>query len=184
MLAAFTTAFVGGLFAFAASESTRAQSAAWDSSRMIVVRDEDRATIWLRTLELIVEHPFIPAAAVATEGLETSPHNHYLNALYYGGGLSGFLQAAITVVLLSFVLRAIRRGATFADSRYDGPPVMTMLAWSVVGYFLKGQAHNDSFSTGGTLGWILLGLLIAAIRVKEPVFRSPKDIRGAPRNAA
>lgn len=152
----------GGLIVFAGSDSQETGRHGWDTNRLTSVRDMERVGIWLTVLEKVTEHPVIPAAAQGeSERLETSPHNQVLNALYYGGVLSGVFQIGIMVCLFLLVVRSFSLAERAANPKdYALKTHLLAVCWAGVIYVLKGQVHNDSFATGGTMGWFALALLI------------------------
>lgn len=172
-----------GLTKLAESEVNADQGRQWNTARLMSVFDSSRAENWFYILGEVVRHPIIPAAAQAdAQLLEVSPHNHLLNALYYGGLFSAVLQTLLMFCIYRMIKGWLRTLSTPSHSfNLEGQHRGQAAAWCLLAYFLKGLAHNDSFATGGGLGWLILAYFVANISaINEST--SPKRMPFAPPN--
>lgn len=186
-IVALVIAAVGiGLTQLAESEVNADQVQRWDASRLMSVFDSSRAVSWLYILGEVAQHPIVPAAAQADVAmLEVAPHNHFLNALYYGGLFSAAIQTIMMLGMYRLIkgwLRMLSAESSDLEARHRGQAA----AWCLLAYFLKGLAHNDSFATGGGLGWLILAYFIANISAmyestgpKRMPFAPPNVVRSA-----
>ena len=88
-----------------------------------------------------------------------APHNMFLNAVLYYGLPGVFLILLLLRAVYLTCRQAIRLTASDSVARWIGLGAVAGL----IAYLVNAQFHNDSFVTGGTLPWWLLGVLCALI---------------------
>ncbi|MEZ4753477.1 MAG: O-antigen ligase family protein [Bdellovibrionota bacterium] len=130
----------------------------YDTSRLFVFSNSGRISLWMIGISLAFRHPLLGPGNerfVTELGELTAPHNLFVNSLV-SYGVPGFI---FTVLLLWQVVKlckhSLRKAIMFNPISAHSIGLVLVL----IGYILKGMFHNDSFSTGGIIGWLLIGLI-------------------------
>lgn len=150
------------------------------------VADDGRFGLWRTALEFGAAHPLLGGGPVRFNELlgvprdniswPMSAHNMFLNALVLYG-----LPAVLLLLLLLTTVYLIGRRALLATVEDPGGNWIALGAiLGLIAYVTCGQFHPESFTSGGTLPWWLLGVLCALLaQVRGPT--EPPAVPGPPR---
>lgn len=150
------------------SASQAIQSGPYSLGRIIQMEDPVRAGFTAQALNFASKHLLLGGGlpAYLAESPDRTkifgaqaPHNIFLNCLVYYG-LPGI---CLLFVLLWRVYITCNRALGLMDLDPGSRWLVVGAVAGVLAYFLNSLFHNDSFVTGGTLPWWLLGLLCAYI---------------------
>lgn len=97
--------------------------------------------------------------ALRTGAIALTPHNALVNALLMTGAPGFILMLSLVVIVLYYTYLLPAYSMTI---RGLSGALAHGLSICVLMYLAKGMLHSDSFTTGGTIGWHLLGLWVVA----------------------
>jgi hypothetical protein len=99
------------------------------------------------------------AEALKQGAIALTPHNTFINALLWAGAPGLILMLGFVFLLVYYMFILPRHQLS-----HSGPAgtLAHGLAVCLIMYLCKGMLHSDSFTTGGTIGWHLIGLWVVA----------------------
>ena len=130
-------------------------------ARIYDLSDSNRLDLIYQALIYASDHILFGGAEQALKegAIALTPHNFLVNALLWAGAPGFLLMSALGFLILYHTY--IQPVYTMTPHGPSGA-LAHGLAISLVMYLAKGMLHSDSFTTGGTIGWHLLGLWVVA----------------------
>ena len=145
------------------------QGDTWTTARLTNLTDFQRLDLWRASLTAIADSPFV-GVGINTYMRDYSdgqaPHSFLMSAgVYYG--MTGLLFMLIFLALLA--TSTVRIWVTATAAVQKGEMAVSHIAigscLGVWAFIAKSFFHNNSFATGGIIGWMFIGLAVAAHRM-------------------
>jgi O-antigen ligase len=116
------------------------------------IKDTGRENIYSKTIDYLMDHPFIGGLHRLRAKYGIYPHNLFINAFAFGGFVGGVAILLILFWQIKPLWRVLRR--KIADTN----PVCFFTGLAYVAYTLNSLVHNRSIVTGDEVIWMLWGL--------------------------